>query len=512
MKALKVVVNLVVCALLAATPCVALVGFGGSNGGGGGGGGSGITQTAADARYQPLATNLSTFAGIAPSANAQTLLAETWAQMLVSLGAMPLSGGTFTGPVIPYDFSIGIAPNTVLVGTLGAALGDSTSTFTLTKATNTVRYTQTSGTSLGITADLSTTSIRPKDWIVIATQNFNAANGTAAAPLSLSVTAVGADYFEVTNAAGVAESGKTIGTGSIKLSKATATGEPTLASIGTTIVPLGTVSASTTINWALGAQQTLTMPAGALTLAFSNLIVGHTYKLDITVTANTITWPSGITWVPDNGTTHAPEIPAAGKHLYATITCESATPTFTGFWGTPDPASPAPSDTAYDATTWDGVTTIPPSKNAVRDKIELVETEITGKLSTTAPAYIDGSAGTGPTAAQMADPRCTCSNYGQAASDVAVALPVPTAGLSCLFQVSTAQSNKWGVRAAANDKIYLIAADGTIAAGSDNGYARMTAAQVGQAFACWSGSFDGGSTYDWRCKAIAIGTSTFAAN
>lgn len=41
-----------------------------------------------------------------------------------------------------------------------------------------------------------------------------------------------------------------------------------------------------------------------------------------------------------------------------------------------------------------------------------------------------------------------------------------------------------GVRAGASDKIYIIAADGTISVGSDNGYARMTAAQVGQSFAC----------------------------
>ena len=37
------------------------------------------------------------------------------------------------------------------------------------------------------------------------------------------------------------------------------------------------------------------------------------------------------------------------------------------------------SDTAYDATAWDGVTSIAPSKNAVRDKIEAIELEIAGK-------------------------------------------------------------------------------------------------------------------------------------
>jgi hypothetical protein len=41
----------------------------------------------------------------------------------------------------------------------------------------------------------------------------------------------------------------------------------------------------------------------------------------------------------------------------------------------------AVSDTAYDATSWNGVTDTAPSKNAVRDKVELIETEIAGKAS-----------------------------------------------------------------------------------------------------------------------------------
>lgn len=36
------------------------------------------------------------------------------------------------------------------------------------------------------------------------------------------------------------------------------------------------------------------------------------------------------------------------------------------------PANPSIDDTAYDATAWDGVTTIAPSKNAIRDKIETI--------------------------------------------------------------------------------------------------------------------------------------------
>lgn len=127
------------------------------------------------------------------------------------------------------------------------------------------------------------------------------------------------------------------------------------------------------------------------------------------------------------------------------------------------------------------------------------------------PGTIDGSAGVTLTAAQMSDPRCHVSNYGQAASDVANNLPPAADNLSCLFDVGTAQTNKWGVRADTNDKIYLIASDGSITSGSDNGYASMTNAQVGQSFACWSFR-TGSSSYDWKCQAIAIGTSTFAAN
>jgi hypothetical protein len=130
-------------------------------------------------------------------------------------------------------------------------------------------------------------------------------------------------------------------------------------------------------------------------------------------------------------------------------------------------------------------------------------------------AEIDGGAAAAPattlTVFQMHAPNCVVTNYGQDANDRYVQLPTAEDQLSCLFDVGTARSNKWGARAGVSDKIYLIAADGTIAAGSDNGYARMTAAQVGQSFACWSFKAES-AAWDWKCKAIAIGTSTFAAN
>lgn len=51
---------------------------------------------------------------------------------------------------------------------------------------------------------------------------------------------------------------------------------------------------------------------------------------------------------------------------------------------TPYPTpTPDVSDTAYNATSWDGVTTIAPSKNAVRDKIELLVASITAVPSAT---------------------------------------------------------------------------------------------------------------------------------
>jgi hypothetical protein len=123
------------------------------------------------------------------------------------------------------------------------------------------------------------------------------------------------------------------------------------------------------------------------------------------------------------------------------------------------------------------------------------------------PPEIDGHTDVTLTAAQCLGN--TVYNTGQAAADVAIGLPTAAANMNCGFTVGTAQSNKWGVRADTNDKIYLIADDGTISAGADHGYARMTAAQIGQYFSCFTFKTD---AYDWICTAGAVGTSTFAAN
>lgn len=89
-----------------------------------------------------------------------------------------------------------------------ATIGDSTTQFDITNpAGTTFRYTwDTTGTDPLISA----TTISVGSYILIGAQNFNAANNGL-----FVITAVGTNYFEVTNASGVVESNKTIGTGYI---------------------------------------------------------------------------------------------------------------------------------------------------------------------------------------------------------------------------------------------------------------------------------------------------------
>jgi hypothetical protein len=119
---------------------------------------------------------------------------------------------------------------------------------------------------------------------------------------------------------------------------------------------------------------------------------------------------------------------------------------------------------------------------------------------------VDGSAATNLTAAQVSG--TVIYNTGQADADVYLTLPPAAAGYQFLATVGTARAKYWRVKAGANDKIYLVAADGTVAGGSDAGYVGFVNAQIGQSFACWSFKTD---AYDWQCKAISIGTSTFVA-
>jgi len=126
------------------------------------------------------------------------------------------------------------------------------------------------------------------------------------------------------------------------------------------------------------------------------------------------------------------------------------------------------------------------------------------------PQEVDGhTTSTDLTAAQVSN--TIIHNYDQAASDVFLILPTAAAGYSFLLTVVTAQANHFCVEAGANDKIYLIAAAGTIAAGDDGAAVCFVAAQAHQQAACWTSKTDA-TTFDWNCKAIAIGTSTFEAH
>jgi hypothetical protein len=96
---------------------------------------------------------------------------------------------------------------------IGSAMGDSTTQFDITdEGDNVFRYTYDStGTDPYIDEyDEYEPSLRIGDVLIIQAQNFNAANNGR-----FVLTEVGSNYFEVSNASGVAENNKTIGTGYI---------------------------------------------------------------------------------------------------------------------------------------------------------------------------------------------------------------------------------------------------------------------------------------------------------
>jgi hypothetical protein len=89
-----------------------------------------------------------------------------------------------------------------------ATVGDSTTQFDITNPTGTTfRYTW---DTTGTTPAISSATFPVGSYVLIGAQNFNAANNGL-----FVVTGVGTNYFEVTNASGVAENNKTIGTGYI---------------------------------------------------------------------------------------------------------------------------------------------------------------------------------------------------------------------------------------------------------------------------------------------------------
>ncbi len=90
-----------------------------------------------------------------------------------------------------------------------ATLGDATTSFNIDETAGTVRYTYDTPTGTDPTIG---TVLAVGSELVIAAQNFNAVNNG-----TFILTAVAANYFEVTNASGVDENSKTIGTGSITI-------------------------------------------------------------------------------------------------------------------------------------------------------------------------------------------------------------------------------------------------------------------------------------------------------
>jgi hypothetical protein len=134
-----------------------------------------------------------------------------------------------------------------------------------------------------------------------------------------------------------------------------------------------------------------------------------------------------------------------------------------------------------------------------------------GTLSYTDPASIgyalfevDGHAAANLTAAQVRG--TTIYNTGQADEDVLLTLPAAAAGYHFRLVVGTVGTKKWGVWAAATDKIYVVALNGTISTPADQTEASFAATQIGQTADCWTVKTD---AYDWVCKALAVGSSTF---
>jgi hypothetical protein len=146
--------------------------------------------------------------------------------------------------------------------------------------------------------------------------------------------------------------------------------------------------------------------------------------------------------------------------------------------------------------------------------VELAVTQTLTNKTLTAPTIttgeVDGSVtSTDLTAAQVSNK--VIHNIGHTDNtDIFLILPTAAAGYSFLVNIGEADANHHCVEAGANDDLYLIAAAGTVAAGGNGTAACMTAAQVGQSYACWT--FKHTDDYDWMCKAISIGTSTFAAH
>lgn len=113
---------------------------------------------------------------------------------------------------------------------------------------------------------------------------------------------------------------------------------------------------------------------------------------------------------------------------------------------------------------------------------------------------VNGSAAITPLSAEQMS-SSIIYNTGQTTADVTITAGTAAAGYNMLFTVGTTQAaNDWKFRAAANDKVYAVASDGSVTAGSDNGYFGFSTPAIGNSFACWSFKTD---AYDWQCKCIS---------
>lgn len=184
-----------------------------------------------------------------------------------------------------------------------STVGSSSTQFDITNPSGTTfRYTW-DGT--GTTPSISSSTFPVGSYVLISAQNFNAANNGI-----FLVTAVGTDYFEVTNASGVVESNKTIGSGFIynKYTKVLKIGSGTYAYTGgettttlTGVIPdpsLGGFSAGDVIHQAVITTNNTAMTG--ITATFKNgLIKVMNNQIFLGSLTSSVMWLSKVNYYTD---------------------------------------------------------------------------------------------------------------------------------------------------------------------------------------------------------------------